>query len=119
MAEWDRRDDESTRAYAAFRAYLELGPGRSLDKVGIRLRGGQPGGGRGATSRIETWSSRHDWVRRAAAWDRHAAERDREAELKTRGAGLARRLGEREAAAERVKRALTVALQRAETLLSF
>jgi hypothetical protein len=68
MNPWERREDESPKAYAAFLAYLELGAERSIAKAS----GSTPGKQRWA----EHWSSSFDWVARARAFDEHeAAER--------------------------------------------
>ncbi|WP_421743315.1 hypothetical protein [Cellulomonas sp.] len=62
---WDRRLGESTRAHAAFLAYRDAGPARSLDAVAREWAGS------GSRSRIGTWSSSWSWVARAARWDEH------------------------------------------------
>jgi hypothetical protein len=55
---WDRRENESARAYAAFRAFRDLGPVRRLaDVVDFPHR------------QVQTWSRRNGWVDRALAWD--------------------------------------------------
>lgn len=55
---WARRDREPTRAYAAFRAFRDLGPQRQLDAVeGFARR------------TVGYWSTTWDWLARAAAWD--------------------------------------------------
>lgn len=61
---WDRQPGETPKSYEAFKAYLHLGPGRSL--AAVRRNG---------AGRAEAWSSRHGWVRRAAAWDAHLEAR--------------------------------------------
>jgi hypothetical protein len=58
---WDRLDGESSKAYAAFRVYRDQGPNRSLE---------------GMTSTAPRWSSRWDWVMRAALWDDEIAMAD-------------------------------------------
>ncbi|MFF3063015.1 hypothetical protein ACFVQ3_00520 [Oerskovia sp. NPDC057915] len=62
---WDRRTGETSPAFAAFRAYLLLGPSRSLAKVG------QESGG--TRSQLERWSSRWSWVVRTRRWDEEQA----------------------------------------------
>lgn len=64
---WDRQKDESPQAWEAFRQYRDLGPARSVAKVGEEC-------GKNV-SLLERWSSRHAWVVRASAWD---AEQDRQ-----------------------------------------
>lgn len=59
---WNRRDDEGGQAYAAFRAYLELGAAkRSHTAVAAAVSKSRAIVGR--------WSAEHDWVERSAAWD--------------------------------------------------
>jgi hypothetical protein len=50
MAEWDKKDEESARAYSAFIVYRDLGSDRSLAKAGKVL-----GKGRGT---LERWAAR-------------------------------------------------------------
>lgn len=64
--EWDRRRDESAVAYAAFVAYRNLGENRSLAKAAKEIA--KP------KRMLATWSSRNEWVMRAAVWDRHELE---------------------------------------------
>lgn len=71
---WDKQPDESTRAYACFCDYRDMGAGyRSLAKVGEKW-------GK-SISLLERWSSKHKWVERATAYD---SQVDREARLQRR-----------------------------------
>jgi hypothetical protein len=63
-APWQQRKGESAVAFAAFVAYRDMGPERSLSKV---AKGGQVGGR--TKHALEKWSAKHDWVARAEAWD--------------------------------------------------
>ena len=63
---WDRQPDETARAFEAFVVYRDLGANRSIRKTGEKLS-------KNCTTLAE-WSSKYDWVKRAAAWD---AEQDR------------------------------------------
>lgn len=82
---YDRLSEEPAKAYKAFRIYCELGVQRSLDKV-VELLGKSESYKR----QVSRWSSRWQWVARAAAWDKEHAkywvnqeERERyEADLK-------------------------------------
>ena len=68
---------ESTKAFAAFSVYLNLGPERSLRVVGEKL-----GKSEGL---IERWSSKFDWSSRVQAQEAHLAAVEREAtEVMTR-----------------------------------
>lgn len=54
---WERLPEETSRAYAVFREFRDLGPSRSLRAVSAKI-----GTARG-------WSLRYRWVARAQAWD--------------------------------------------------
>jgi hypothetical protein len=58
-----RLDNESSRAHEARRIYVEMGPQRSLDKVGQYL------GHKGASGIVTRWSRQYDWAATARAWD--------------------------------------------------
>ena len=58
---WERRDNETSKAYEAFSIYRDMGPDRSLGKVAEKLQKSETLMGR--------WSSAYDWVKRAALWD--------------------------------------------------
>jgi hypothetical protein len=78
---WYRQPGESPQAYAAFRFYLQLGPGRSLVAVGRKLyptrrRPGKARRKRGKTGRIEAWLKRWRWVERTLAYADHLARRE-------------------------------------------
>ncbi len=59
MLAWERQEGESERAYQGFCVYRDLGPARSLAKVGQML-------GK-STALMERWSVAHSWVDRVAA----------------------------------------------------
>jgi hypothetical protein len=89
---YERQPSESDRAFAAFCCYRDLGPKRSVDEVGKRLYGGHLGRKRGATGRLQEWSSKWHWRERAAAWDAHLDCQTREAQERAR-----KEMGERHA----------------------
>lgn len=66
----DRLPRETTKAYAAFIAYLEQGPQRSVDQAALKV-GKSPG-------TLRKWSERHGWVRRAGEYDELCARQERE-----------------------------------------
>jgi hypothetical protein len=74
---WDRQPGESSKSYAAFSTYLDLGPNRSIVKA-IKSSGRSPGNLR----QWELWSSQYQWVNRAAAYD-DQSERTRLARMET------------------------------------
>lgn len=53
---------ETAKSREAFDVYLRLGPNRSHAKVAQRLR-------KKGLKRIAEWSSKYEWVERAAQWD--------------------------------------------------
>lgn len=59
MLAWERQPEETARAYEAFVVYRDLGPARSLAKVGQAL-------GK-STGLMERWSRTHEWVARVEA----------------------------------------------------
>ena len=69
--EFERKERETSKAYGAFREYLDLGPQRSLVKVAERL-------GKSKTL-IERWSRRYDWPGRVLAYSSHLAVLERQA----------------------------------------
>jgi hypothetical protein len=60
---WVRRDDESSRAYTDFQAYLHLGPTRSILKAATELGKTEPN--------LKNLSRKYDWVKRCKAYDRY------------------------------------------------
>jgi hypothetical protein len=68
MNTWDRQENESSKAYAAFLMYLELGPSRSIVKVRQSI-GKNPVYNR----QLERWSSKWLWVERTKAFDKNIA----------------------------------------------
>jgi hypothetical protein len=78
---WERQPGDTDRSYAAFCAYRDMGPARSLDKLGDRWRSRTKGGNTGATTHLEVWSRDGRWVARARAWDNFKAEEARRVEL--------------------------------------
>ena len=68
---FEQQPRESNRAYAAFKTYLDLGPGRSLVAAAAKL--GCSAGRMGQLSR------KYDWPGRVTAFHRHLAELERQA----------------------------------------
>ncbi len=58
---WERRPDESPKAYHAFSTYRDLAASRSLILAARTLRK--------AYSLVRRWAKRHEWERRVWAWD--------------------------------------------------
>jgi len=62
---------ETTKAFAAFKTYLDLGPNRSLVSAAVKL---------GCSKRrMESLSRKYDWPGRVVAFNRHFAELERQA----------------------------------------
>ena len=67
---WERQKSESSKAYAAFCAYRDMGAGRSLTNIVQIVHGAIPEGKRKAKrGRFEIWSSKYGWVARVEAYD--------------------------------------------------
>ena len=64
---WDRRSTETTKAFAAFRAYIALGARRSVREA-LRQNSGETAVS-GKLRTWEGWSSKNAWVSRANARD--------------------------------------------------
>ena len=64
---WDRLPNETTKAYAAFLAYINLGARRSIREA-LRQTHGEEAVFRNLRT-WEGWSSRHAWVGRSTARD--------------------------------------------------
>lgn len=63
---WERQPGESAKAFEAFAAYRDMGVNRSIRKAAQSLNK--------AVTTLAEWSTKHEWVKRCAAWD---AEQDR------------------------------------------
>jgi len=70
---WERQPGETTRAFAGFVAYRDLGPTRTQGDV-PQLTGE-------SLERVYKWSTHWRWAERASAWDDHCDETMRAAEL--------------------------------------
>jgi hypothetical protein len=78
---WERQKGETSRAFAAFACYRDMGSTRTLERVAAELRAAKPAATDGLPAgkktgsipgRLGAWSSEFNWVERAAAWDREA-----------------------------------------------
>ena len=83
---WDQRPGEPPGAYAAFLAYLKLGPDRSLEGAAERVGLSK--------SRVRHLSSRWEWGSRAASWEVEAARRQFQALAREEQAALEQQLRE-------------------------
>lgn len=71
---WHKLPKETSKAFAAFKIYRDLGRKRSARAVADAL-------GHKATRHLNDWSASNRWVARAAAWDEHQDRAEREAAL--------------------------------------
>lgn len=73
---WDMRPGETARAWAAFCAYRDMGPTRSLRTL-------ETSGHKASTklAQLGKWSRTFDWTDRAAAWDQHVDHEVQEDQL--------------------------------------
>ena len=71
---WDRQPTESGPAYAAFRIYLTLGPGRTVERAWREWQAakgtGKPQPGSRPSGGYRKWTRAHDWTARAERFDR-------------------------------------------------
>lgn len=63
---WDKRPDETDKAFKAFTDYLDFGPDRSLEKVRQKYNKNTS-----YIRQLGKWSSAYNWVERASAYDAH------------------------------------------------
>lgn len=78
-AAWEQRQDESAKAYAAFKAFLDLGSTRSLRAAYRRHSGDETATGAPPGYFFE-WSQTFEWQSRAQAFDRNVSAIERVAE---------------------------------------
>lgn len=75
MAElWERQEKETDKAFEAFCVYRDMGPERSLNKTVQKLSKNR--------TTLADWSSKYNWVKRAAAWDKEQDRIARQAQTK-------------------------------------
>jgi hypothetical protein len=73
MAEiWERQNNESSKAYAAFCVYRDLGPERSLDKA-LSVANKKPTNRR----HWSRWMEKYRWYERAQAYDDYIERKER------------------------------------------
>jgi hypothetical protein len=92
-APWEQQKDETTKAYIAFRIYLDMGPARTLEAAWRSQAPPEQAESWKSTSGLwNRWSSKHHWIERARAWDNHlvsihekAIRRGIEAEAEAQG----------------------------------
>lgn len=68
---WTRQEQESSHAYSSFEVYRDMGPKRSIQKVGNRLAKNPKS--------LARLSKKYQWVKRANAYDVHIGEKKGEA----------------------------------------
>lgn len=82
---WEQQPGESSQAFSAFLAYLEMGEERSLAKVGKKL---------GKSSALmERWSSKWGWVKRVEDYRKYTLRKEHEKVVKDRSKMIDRHIG--------------------------
>jgi len=76
---WEHQPGESSRAFAAFCAYRDLGPFRSLRAAAEAFYGRLSAS---VVRQLQTWSGTFKWVERSDAWDRYLDAEARQAKVK-------------------------------------
>lgn len=75
---WERQKSESSKAYAAFCSYRDMGVSRSLVKIVNIVYGESTEGKLSANLRqLSTWSSKYGWVVRVEAYDDYLEAKSR------------------------------------------
>lgn len=69
---WNQLPRETSRAFAAFRCYLEQGPGRTFEEAYRRYRAKFELSAKKMSSAFRGWKDSNNWEARAAAFDREA-----------------------------------------------
>ena len=77
---WERRREESAKAYSAFEIYLNLPPEKRTLKEAYRLHTGNRNAA-GPSDHFQGQARRHDWLERAEAWDDAKSKARRDGEL--------------------------------------
>jgi hypothetical protein len=87
---WDRRDNEPAVTYAAFRTFLDLGPGRSLIAAAEKHAKANNKQLNTMQGQFSHASREYDWIDRASAYDSHfiLIEEKKQEELANSKAGL-------------------------------
>jgi hypothetical protein len=86
---WERQPGESARAFSAFTAYRDAGPGRSLAKAyDLHRQRTSPGSATRRSAQApghwHGWSRQFDWRSRAEAWDAHLDREARDGQVRAR-----------------------------------
>jgi hypothetical protein len=79
---YERQLNESTKAFAAFAAFRDLGPDRSVLKAYRQETGKKQA--RQPSGLWLGWARTHDWHERAAAWDRYVDQEQQRAQVRAR-----------------------------------
>jgi hypothetical protein len=80
-APWEQQPGESARAFAAFAAYRDRGPRRSLRAAAQTFYGRTTAA---LERQLDKWSRAFCWVERANAWDQHLDAEARRAQEEAR-----------------------------------
>lgn len=61
---WDRRPNETIKAWTAFQLFRDMGAGRTVKAVGVEI-------GKSDRKLYVNWVRKYDWILRAEAFDAH------------------------------------------------
>jgi hypothetical protein len=89
---WDKREDESSKAFHAFLCYLRQGPRRSIRETCRLLCKRKKGKPVSRSGQITQWSQRHAWLARASSHDSHIAAVEFQELLEARKQAIRRHL---------------------------
>ncbi len=86
---WEQLPEESSKAYAAFCVFRDLGPRRSVEEASRVYHRKKPQDGNkpeterhGASGQIRRWAERWNWSGRARAWDQELERVQRNQQVK-------------------------------------
>jgi len=71
---WDKRESETAKAYAAFRIFRDLDPGKRSIRAACAVGAGVVNPSPSRVKSWQQWHKRYDWAERAQAWDAHLDE---------------------------------------------
>lgn len=114
MAVWDRMPKETTKAFAAFCTYRDMGPERSMNKA-YRVSKGCQKGAKRVTGTWQKWARQWQWVERVRSYDEHLdrlVQEESEKRAKEQGERISKLRMKRYALAD-------VLLQKAEKMAAY
>lgn len=74
---WDKQVGETTKSYAAFSIYRNMGISRSFKKAAIKYLENNDGKLLAKVRQFEKWSIKYNWVSRVESWDIEQEQEER------------------------------------------